>query len=240
MQTFDAVLFDLDGTLIDSAPGIFDSFEFTLAQYEMTVPQERLRRFLGPPLRESFAKLLPPDEVERAVEIYRAHYAEASGALTKLYPGTKELLSALREAGYILCLATSKVRYAALKLLDKLELTPYFDYIGGSSPDASLDTKTAVIRHVLAQPCVQDKRAVMVGDRDNGYAWGGGLRAAGGGRAVRLRFPRGAGTFCSAVSCAVRRRAACMAAAAQRSRGSCASGKGMTVFERYFCTFQNA
>ena len=217
MQTFDAVLFDLDGTLIDSAPGIFDSFEFTLAQYEMTVPQERLRRFLGPPLRESFAKLLPPDEVERAVEIYRAHYAEASGALTKLYPGTKELLSALREAGYIVCLATSKVRYAALKLLDKLELTPYFDYIGGSSPDASLDTKTAVIRHVLAQP------------------W-----AAGGGRAVRLRFPRGAGTFCSAVSCAVRRRAACMAAAAQRSRGSCASGKGMTVFERYFCTFQNA
>ena len=162
MQTFDAVLFDLDGTLIDSAPGIFDSFEFTLAQYEMTVPQERLRRFLGPPLRESFAKLLPPDEVERAVEIYRAHYAEASGALTKLYPGTKELLSALREAGYIVCLATSKVRYAALKLLDKLELTPYFDYIGGSSPDASLDTKTAVIRHVLAQPCVQDKRAVMV------------------------------------------------------------------------------
>ena len=156
MQTFDAVLFDLDGTLIDSAPGIFDSFEFTLAQYEMTVPQERLRRFLGPPLRESFAKLLPPDEVERAVEIYRAHYAEASGALTKLYPGTKELLSALREAGYIVCLATSKVRYAALKLLDKLELTPYFDYIGGSSPDASLDTKTAVIRHVLA-----DRKSVV-------------------------------------------------------------------------------
>ena len=105
MQTFDAVLFDLDGTLIDSAPGIFDSFEFTLAQYEMTVPQERLRRFLGPPLRESFAKLLPPDEVERAVEIYRAHYAEASGALTKLYPGTKELLSALREAGYLITFA---------------------------------------------------------------------------------------------------------------------------------------
>ena len=229
MQTFDAVLFDLDGTLIDSAPGIFDSFEFTLAQYEMTVPQERLRRFLGPPLRESFAKLLPPDEIERAVGIYRAHYAEASGALTKLYPGTKELLSALREAGYIVCLATSKVRYAALKLLDKLELTPYFDYIGGSSPDASLDTKTAVIRHVLAQPCVQDKRAVMVGDRDNDMHG-----------AADCGLPAGAGTFCSAVSCAVRRRAACMAAAAQRSRGSCASGKGMTVFERYFCTFQNA
>lgn len=110
---------------------------------------------------------MPPDEVERAVGIYRAHYAEASGALTKLYPGTKELLSALREAGYIVCLATSNVRYAEAEAVGKLELTPYFDYIGGSSPDASLDTKTAVIRHVLAQPCVQDKRAVMVGDRDN-------------------------------------------------------------------------
>ena len=235
------MLFDLDGTLIDSAPGIFDSFEFTLAQYEMTVPQERLRRFLGPPLRESFAKLLPPDEVERAVEIYRAHYAEASGALTKAISRHKRTSECAPEAtGYIYALATSKVRYAALKLLDKLELTPYFDYIGGSSPDASLDTKTAVIRHVLAQPCVQDKRAVMVGDRDNDMHWGGGLRAAGGGRAVRLRFPRELEPFCSAVSCAVRRRAACMAAAAQRSRGSCASGKGMTVFERYFCTFQNA
>ena len=114
----------------------------------MTVPQERLRRFLGPPLRESFAKLLPPDEVERAVEIYRAHYAEASGALTKLYPGTKELLSALREAGYIVCLATSKVRYAALKLLDKLELTPYFDYIGGASMDEVRVRKGDVIAYI--------------------------------------------------------------------------------------------
>lgn len=68
MQTFDAVLFDLDGTLIDSAPGIFDSFEFTLAQYEMTVPQERLRRFLGPRPSRKLRKLLPPDEVDGAVE----------------------------------------------------------------------------------------------------------------------------------------------------------------------------
>ena len=167
MQTFNTVLFDLDGTLIDSAPGIFDSFDFTLAQYGLNVPQEQLRRFLGPPLRESLAQMLPPAEVERAVGIYRAHYAKASGALTKAYPGVKKLLAALRAAGYTVCLATSKVRYAAQKLLDELELTPYFDYIGGSSPDASLDTKTAVIRHVLAQPCTQGRRAVMVGDRDN-------------------------------------------------------------------------
>ena len=95
------------------------------------------------------------------------------------------------------------MRYAALKLLDKLELTPYFDYIGGSSPDASLDTKTAVIRHVLAQPCVQDKRAVMVGDRDNDMhgAADCGLPAVG--VLYGYGFPRGAGTFCS--GCILRR-----------------------------------
>jgi len=121
--------------------------------------------------------------------------------------------------------------------LDKLELTPYFDYIGGSSPDASLDTKTAVIRHVLAQPCVQDKRAVMVGDRDNDMhgAADCGLPAVG------VLYGYGSrGELEPFAPLYLAPSAACMAAAAQRSRGSCASGKGMTVFERYFCTFQNA
>lgn len=164
---FDAVLFDLDGTLIDSAPGIFDAFRFTLAQYGVSAPEEQLRRFLGPPLRDSFAQLLPHQDVEHAVEVYRARYAQASGPLTKAYPGAAEMLSALRNAGYTVCLATSKVRYAALQLLQELQLTDYFDYIGGASADTSLDTKTAVIRHVLQQPCMKGKTAVMVGDREN-------------------------------------------------------------------------
>lgn len=167
MREFQAVLFDLDGTLFDSAPGIFASFEFTLEQFGQQADRETLRRFLGPPLRDSFARLLPPGQVERAIEIYRARYAAVSGPLTGVYPGVPEMLAALRAAGYTVCLATSKVRYMAVRLLAEKGLADYFDYIGGSSPDASLDTKTAVMRHVLAQPCVRDKRAVMVGDRDN-------------------------------------------------------------------------
>lgn len=167
LRGFQAVLFDLDGTLFDSAPGIFACFEYTLEQFGKKADRERLRRFLGPPLRDSFAQLLPAEQVERAIEIYRARYAEVSGPLTRVYPGVPEMLTALRAAGYTVCLATSKVRYMAVRLLSEKGLADRFDYIGGSTPDASLDTKTAVMRHVLARPCLQGKRAVMVGDRDN-------------------------------------------------------------------------
>lgn len=167
MHRFQAVLFDLDGTLLDSAPGIFDAFGFTLAQFGVSAEREQLRRFLGPPLRDSFAQLLPEEQVERAIAIYRERYAQRSGPLTAVYPGVPELLAALRAAGCTVCLATSKVRFAALRLLREKGLASYFDFVGGSSEDASLDTKTAVMRYVLAQPCLRGKSAVMVGDRDN-------------------------------------------------------------------------
>ncbi len=167
MKKLNAVLFDLDGTLIDSAPGIYASFEYTFQQYGVNVPRSELQAFLGPPLRESFLKKLPKEEVEQAVEMYRGHYAEVSAALTTPYEGVETMLQQLRRAGYTICLATSKVRYAAQQILQELNLTQYFDYIGGASEDESMDTKTAVIRHVLSQPCMVGKTAVMVGDRDN-------------------------------------------------------------------------
>lgn len=167
MEKFNAVLFDLDGTLIDSAPGIYACFEHTFKQYGISVPRSELQSFLGPPLRDSFGKKLPKEEVERAVEIYRGHYSEVSGALTNPYAGVEAMLAELRKAGYTVCLATSKVRYAGLQILQELNLTKYFDYIGGASEDESMDTKTAVMRHVLSQPCMKGKNAVMIGDRDN-------------------------------------------------------------------------
>ena len=167
MQGFDAVLFDLDGTLFDSAPGIFDSFRYTLAQFGVTATPQQLQRFLGPPLWNSFAQLLPSGEVERAIGIYRQRYAERSGPLTGIYPGVPEMLAALRAAGYTVCIATSKLRPVAVRLLREKGLEDAFDFIGGSSGDTALDTKTAVMRHVLSQPLLQGKHAVMVGDRDN-------------------------------------------------------------------------
>lgn len=167
MQGFQAVLFDLDGTLLDSAPDIIDAFTDTLSRYGKTATPQQLRSFLGPPLRDSFAQLLPPEQIEPAVALYRAHYDAGNGRLTSVYPGVSEMLAALRAAGYLVCLATSKQRSTAEWLLREKGLAGYFNWIGGAAEDNSLDTKTAVMRHVLSRPLLLEKRAIMVGDREN-------------------------------------------------------------------------
>ena len=164
---YDAVLFDLDGTLVHTAPGILASFRHAFRQFGLAPDDAQLKRYLGPPLRDSFAGLLAPEGVEKAVDIYRAYYAVHGQDGCHVYAGVPEILARLRAAGYVLCVATSKARPVAERVLRGYGLLEAFDYLGGASLDASLDTKEAVIRHVLAQPCVQGRRAVMVGDRDN-------------------------------------------------------------------------
>ncbi len=167
MQCFDAVLFDLDGTLIDSAPGILATFQKTFETFGLQVPPARLRPFLGPPLRQSMAQLLPQAQVEMAVQTYRGLYEKHGLDGCAPYPGTRQMLTALRSAGFVVCVATSKPREVALRVLRHFHMEDAFDYVGGASMDASLDTKTAVMRLVLSQPALEGRRAVMVGDRDN-------------------------------------------------------------------------
>ena len=98
MERPDAVLFDLDGTIIDSEVPFTHSINYTLAAYGQP-PREtsELRRYLGPPTHEAFSELLGPDEelVNAAVQTYRAHYREHSGATTTVYDGIPELLREL-------------------------------------------------------------------------------------------------------------------------------------------------
>lgn len=167
MQKFDAVLFDLDGTLIDSAPGILTTFKKTFETFGLAVDEQRLRPFLGPPLRSSMAQLLPQSRVEQAVETYRELYKTHGLDGCAPYEGVPDMLRTLRHAGFAVCVATSKPHPVALRVLRHFGLEQAFDYIGGASMDASLDTKTAVMQLVLGQPQLAGRRAVMVGDREN-------------------------------------------------------------------------
>ena len=78
-----------------------------------------------------------------------------------------EMLRRLKEAGLVLCTATSKPTRVVTPILEEQGLAEYFDFIGGASMDESRDTKTAVVRYVLAQPMMQGKRVLMVGDRND-------------------------------------------------------------------------
>ena len=168
LLNYDAILFDVDGTLIDSAPGIINTLEEVFSQMGVDTTNVDLRRYLGPPLRKSFGEhFADPALIEKATGLYRDSYAVKGSHECTPYSGAAGMLRRLKDAGLLLCTATSKPTAVVTPILEEKGLAPFFDFIGGASMDESRDTKTEVVRYVLAQPMMQGKRVLMVGDRND-------------------------------------------------------------------------
>ena len=175
------VLFDLDGTLTDSAPGITAAAAYALSHYGIDVPDRRaLLRFVGPPLRDSFMEFygFSAEQAEEAVtRYYRAYYRERGLFECSVYDGVPEMLEALRALGARLLLATSKPEVFARAVLERFGLLPLFSGVTGSNLDGTRESKAEVVACALAGAGVSDPAAaVMVGDRRFDVA---GARAAG-------------------------------------------------------------
>ncbi len=165
---YQAILFDLDGTLTDSRPGIINTMQYTLAEIGASVPTaEALHDWIGPPLRASFLNYLgQPELADRAVALYREQYARQGAYENQPWPGILELLAELRERRIPMAVATSKHRPAALQILDHFAMTDFFVAIAGPTDDGPGDTKAAAIATALAALEKSQRRdAVMVGDR---------------------------------------------------------------------------
>lgn len=163
-----AILFDLDGTIIDSSEGIFASILFATETLKLAYPDsETLRKFIGPPLKTSFERYLELDEVlaNKAVQAYRAYYAKKGMYQVKIYDGIKDVLEAL-SSEYIVCIATSKPEIFAKKILDSLKFTEYFSGIYGADLEGNRSEKTAVISYALSHH-PEIKQAIMIGDREH-------------------------------------------------------------------------
>lgn len=168
MARYDAVLFDVDGTIIHSRPGILNTFAYAFQKMGVDPAGIDLSRYLGPPLRWSFGQhFAEPEQVEQAVEFYRERYARLGMHECTVFPGVEEMLKTLRGAGIFLATATSKPAAVATPILQEQGLLPYFDLAGGASMDSSVDTKTAVIQQDLRDPRLAGKRILMVGDRQD-------------------------------------------------------------------------
>jgi phosphoglycolate phosphatase len=163
------VLFDLDGTLVDSSPGIHASVRHAAAELGLPEPSEpQLRGMVGPPLQDGFALVLgvPVAEVPRAVAAYRAHYAAGALLQATVHDGVPELLAALRAAGATLAVATSKPEPFAVRLLDHTGLLPAFASVHGATMDGLVRHKDQVVAAALAaHPDGRDP--VLVGDRSH-------------------------------------------------------------------------
>lgn len=170
-EPYDAVLFDLDGTIIDSAPIICRAMAATTAEFGHPRSEESLRRYVGPPLWHTFAEVTgePPEVIEEIVHAYRARYAELMPA-TPVFQPVADLIRRLHRRGVPLALATSKQRTAAHRLLELHGLAELFVTVQGAGDDAASSTKSAVIAKALTDlraAGVPARHAVLVGDRSH-------------------------------------------------------------------------
>lgn len=160
-----AILFDLDGTLTDSGPGIMNCARLALEHYGLPIPSDaEMRTFVGPPLHESFIRFgVPAEEADNAIKIYRSRYIPIGKYENEPYPGIREVLEKLKKLGHTLYVATSKPESMSVDILEHFDLAKYFDIICGASFDRSRSNKEDVITHLLNQ-CGDYDEKIMVGD----------------------------------------------------------------------------
>lgn len=171
MNKYEYVLFDLDGTISESAMGVRKSIEYTLKKFGKDIPDlSDYTVYVGPPIYDTFKNYCKFDvsEIEDAVNTFRDHYNREGKLLNKLYDGMDELLRELKENGVKTAVCSSKYEKFAYEVVDILGISQYFDAICGSSPDKSRQDKVELIPYaitLLGGKIENDrKKTVMIGD----------------------------------------------------------------------------
>jgi len=170
-RPFTAILFDLDGTISDSAPGILESMTHTFRTVGVPVPDhETLMSFVGPPIMDTFKTAMGMDEAqaEHTLAVYREHYLSHGALDSAMFPGIDVVLRTLHQAGLPISTATSKPETPATYILEHYGLTGDIDVITGASDDEVRSAKADVVAEALRRLDARGfdvSRPVLVGDR---------------------------------------------------------------------------
>ena len=163
------LLFDLDGTLTDPGVGITRCIQHALASLGGIVPPSGdLLRFVGPPLRGTFEKLLDtnhPEGIDEAIRLYRSRFASVGIFENEVYPDVPPALSELHDGGHRLWVVTSKPHVYARRITDHFELTKLFEGIYGSELSGENAEKADLIRIVVGREGLATQDTCMIGDR---------------------------------------------------------------------------
>ncbi len=147
-----AILFDLDGTLIDSSEGITRSAQYALAHYGIDEPDlKKIYFFIGPPLMNTFMNHygFSKEKAVEAVAVYRERYQDTGIFECSLYPGVKECIEELKNRGYMIGMASSKPEESCKRILEHFGILELFDDVVGATLDGKIDTKEEVLNEVM-------------------------------------------------------------------------------------------
>ena len=160
-----AIVFDLDGTLVDSAADIAAALAAALADHALPAPTiDQVRDWIGGGARTLIARAAPPDQVDAVLARFQLHYAAAPTSRTTLYDGISPVLDRLADAGRVLAVLTNKPHKIAVQIADEL-LAPWpFAVIGGHRPGVPLKPSPEGAWMVAAELGVPPQACALVGD----------------------------------------------------------------------------
>jgi phosphoglycolate phosphatase len=170
MNSYQNILFDLDGTITDSEKGITNSVAYALQKFDIHVesPNE-LRKFIGPPLHDSFESYyqFSRNDAKKAIEYYREYYNDRGIFENYVFDGISDLLHQLKLKDKDLMVATSKPEYYANIIIKHFKLDDYFNLVVGSNLDGTRAKKNEIIEHVMNTLEIKHPNdSIMIGDRE--------------------------------------------------------------------------
>lgn len=161
------LIFDLDGTLTDSKPGIVSCLRKALDDRNMG-DCGPLDRFIGPPVEEWTVELLPDGTEEERAQLvldYRDYYGREGWNNNSVYPGVKEMIVDLHGKGFPLYVCTSKAEHYAVRILELFELSKYFIAIYGDRVEYTDHAKSKLLGRLLSERALNPDSVWMIGDR---------------------------------------------------------------------------
>lgn len=167
MNKYDLAVFDLDGTLLDTAPGVLAAVEYAIAEMGYPVPDaEKMAAFIGPPIEMGFANIagLAPDEVTRAAAIFRKSYQTDHLMKADPYEGIFTLFEGLVARGIKPAVATYKRESYALPLLCHFGFDRYTDILYGSDAEGKLSKRDIIEKCIRDAGITSPERVLMIGD----------------------------------------------------------------------------
>ena len=167
MLKYETIIFDKDGTLLDSAPGVLNSVHYALDRLGLPFPAGlEARQLVGPPLRHTYHHLLGVslDRLDEAVDLHREYYGARGLFEAAPYAGAVRLLADLHGAGGRVCIATTKYRPLAQRMLEHFELTPYIFHAEMSDGTEMSSAKAGMLKRTLERSGASADHAVMIGD----------------------------------------------------------------------------